>query len=89
VLRTLVEPWPNPGPNAPGIACADPERVSDVLTTAGGAAPRLEKLGLDLDIAGGCGLEAVDQLTRIGAVNSWLRNVSCRRMSAFASQNVG
>ena len=67
---------PKAVPNAPGMfAFADPERVSEVLTAAGWAAPRLEKLDLDLDIAAGRGLEeAVDQSTKIGAVNSWLRN---------------
>jgi hypothetical protein len=49
--------------------------VSEVLTAAGWAPPRFEKLDLDLDIAAGRGLEAaVDQSTQIGAVNSWLRN---------------
>src|SRR5262249_43540343 len=57
---------PKPVPNAPGMfAFADPKRVSDVLITAGWAAPRLEKLDLDLDIAAGRGLEeAVDQSTK-------------------------
>jgi SAM-dependent methyltransferase len=71
-----LPPRPKPVPNAPGMfAFADPERVSEVLTAAGWAAPRLEKLDLDLDIAAGRGLEeAVDQSSKIGAVNSWLRN---------------
>ena len=71
-----LPPRPKAVPNAPGMfAFADPERVSEVLTAAGWAAPRLEKLDLDLDIAAGRGLEeAVDQSTKIGAVNSWLRN---------------
>ena len=71
-----LPPRPKAVPHAPGMfAFADPERVSEVLTAAGWAAPRLEKLDLDLDIAGGRGLEqAVDQSTKIGAVNSWLRN---------------
>lgn len=71
-----LPPRPKAVPNAPGMfAFADPERVSEVLTVAGWAAPRLEKLDLDLDIAAGRGLEeAVDQSTKIGAVNSWLRN---------------
>ena len=56
------------------FALADPQRVSQVLTAAGWAAPRLDKLDLHLDIAAGRGLaEAVDQSTQIGAVNSWLR----------------
>jgi hypothetical protein len=51
------------------------QRVSEVLTGAGWAAPRLDKLDLDLDIAAGRGLEeALVQSTQIGAVNSWLRN---------------
>ena len=71
-----LPPRPKAVPNAPGMfAFADPERVSEVLTAAGWAAPRLEKLDRDLDIAAGRGLEeAVDQSTKIGAVNSWLRN---------------
>ena len=40
--------------NAPGMFALDPERVSEVLT-AGRAAPRFEKLDLDLDIAAGRG----------------------------------
>ena len=49
--------------------------VSEVLTAAGWAAPRFDKLDLDLDIAAGRGLEeALVQSTQIGAVNSWLRN---------------
>ena len=56
------------------FAFADPQRVSEVLTAAGWASPRLDKLDLDLDIAAGRGLEeAVVQSTQIGAVNSWLR----------------
>jgi hypothetical protein len=53
------------------FAFADPERGAHVLTAAGWAAPRFETL----DIAAGRGLEeAVEQSTKIGAVNSWLRN---------------
>jgi hypothetical protein len=56
------------------FAFADPGRVAEVLTAAGWAQPRLERLDLDLDIAAGHGLEeAVVQSTQIGAVNSWLR----------------
>jgi SAM-dependent methyltransferase len=71
-----LPPRPKPAPHAPGMfAFADPERVSQVLTAAGWALPRLEELDLDLDIAAGRGLEeAVVQSTQIGAVNSWLRN---------------
>lgn len=70
-----VPPRPKANPQAPGMfAFADPQRVSDVLTAAGWAPPRLDKLDLDLDIAAGRGLEeAVVQSTQIGAVNSWLR----------------
>lgn len=65
------------------FAFADPQRVSDVLTAAGWAPPRLEKLDLDLDIAAGHGLdEAVAQSTQIGAVNSWLRNQPAEVVSA-------
>ena len=56
------------------FAFADPQRVSQVLTAAGWATPRLEQIDLKLDIAAGRGLdEAVVQSTQIGAVNSWLR----------------
>jgi SAM-dependent methyltransferase len=79
-----LPPRPKPVPNAPGMfAFADPKRVSDVLITAGWAVPRLEKLDVDLDIAAGRGLEeAVDQSTKIGAVNSWLRNEPADVVSA-------
>ena len=53
------------------FAFAHPQRLSEVLTAAGWAPPRLDKLDLDLDIAAGRGLEeAVVQSTQIGAVNS-------------------
>jgi SAM-dependent methyltransferase len=70
-----VPPRPKANPQAPGMfAFADPERLTEVLTSAGWAPPRLDKLDLDLDIAAGRGLEeAVAQSTKIGAVNSWLR----------------
>jgi SAM-dependent methyltransferase len=79
-----LPPRPKAVPNAPGMfAFADPERVAEVLTAAGWAAPRLEKLDLDLDIAAGRGLEeAVDQSTKIGAVNGWLRNQPTDLVSA-------
>jgi SAM-dependent methyltransferase len=71
-----LPPRPKAVPHAPGMfAFADPQRVSEVLTAAGWAPPRLDKLDLDLDIAAGRGLEeAVVQSTQIGAVHSWLRN---------------
>ena len=71
-----LPPRPKPVPNAPGMfAFADPDHVTEVLTASGWAAPRFEKLDMDLDIAAGRGLEeAVIQSTQIGAVNSWLRN---------------
>lgn len=71
-----LPPRPAAVPNAPGMfAFADPAHVSEILTAAGWAPPRFEKLDLDLDIAAGNGLdEAVIQSTRIGAVNSWLRD---------------
>jgi SAM-dependent methyltransferase len=71
-----LPPRPKGNPDAPGMfAFADPERVSRILTAAGWAAPRLDPLDLELDIAAGGGLEeAVAQSTQIGAVNSWLRN---------------
>lgn len=71
-----LPPRPKGTPNAPGMfAFADPQRVSQVLTDAGWAQPRFEKLDYSLDIAAGHGLEeAVVQSTKIGAVNSWLRD---------------
>ena len=70
-----VPPRPKANPQAPGMfAFADPQRVSQVLTAAGWAPPRLDKFDRDLDIAAGRGLEeAVVQSTQIGAVSSWLR----------------
>ena len=65
------------------FAFAHPQRLSEVLTAAGWAPPRLDKLDLDLDIAAGRGLEeAVVQSTQIGAVNSWLRNQPAEIFSA-------
>jgi len=71
-----LPPRPPATPNAPGMfAFADPDHVTQVLTTSGWAPPRFEKLDVDLDIAAGRGLgEAVIQSTEIGAINSWLRN---------------
>lgn len=70
-----VPPRPKSDPQAPGMfAFADPQRVSGILTAAGWASPRFDRLDLTLDIAAGRGLEeAVLQSTQIGAVNSWLR----------------
>jgi len=75
-VRPHVPPRPKPVPNAPGMfAFADPERVSQILTASGWAPPKFEKLDLELDIAAGSGMDAaVDQSTKIGAVNSWLRD---------------
>ena len=75
---------PKSVPNAPGMfAFADPEHVTEVLTAAGWAPLRFEKLDMDLDIAAGRGLEeAVVQSTQIGAVNSWLRNQPAEIVSA-------
>src|SRR5215472_16517283 len=60
-----LPPRPKPTPNAPGMfAFADLEHVTEVLTAAGWATPRFEKLDMDLDIAAGRGLEeAVVQST--------------------------
>jgi hypothetical protein len=63
-----------------------PEHVTEVLTAAGWAPPRFEKLDMDLDIAAGRGLEeAVVQSTEIGAVNSWLRNQPTEVVSAVVA----
>lgn len=79
-----VPPRPPATPHAPGMfAFADPQRVSEVLTAAGWAPPKLEKLELDLDIAAGRGLdEAVVQMTKIGAINSWLRDQPAATVAA-------
>ena len=79
-----LPPRPSPVPHAPGMfAFADPEHVSDVLTAAGWAPPNFERLDIDLDVAAGRGLEeAVEQSTKIGAVNSWLRNQPAEVVSA-------
>ena len=79
-----LPPRPKPVPNAPGMfAFADPEHVTEVLTAAGWAPPRFERLDLDLDIAAGRGLEeAVVQSIQIGVVNSWLRNQPAEVVSA-------
>ena len=83
-VRPHVPPRPKANPEAPGMfAFADPERVTRILTAAGWTAPRFEKLDLDLDIAAGRGLEeAVVQSTRIGAINSWLRDQPAETISA-------
>jgi SAM-dependent methyltransferase len=75
VLQHLP-PRPKGDPNAPGMfAFADPNRVTQILTDAGWTAPQFEPLDCSLDIAAGHGLdEAVIQSTKIGAVNSWLRD---------------
>jgi len=82
-----LPPRPKSVANAPGMfAFADPEHVTEVLTAAGWAPPRFEKLDMDLDIAAGRGLEeAVVQSTQIGAVNSWLRNQPVEVVSAVVA----
>ena len=79
-----LPPRPDPLPHVPGMfAFADPEYVTEVLTSAGWATPRFETLDMDLDIAAGHGLEeAVVQSTQIGAVNSWLRYQPAEVVSA-------
>ena len=79
-----LPPRPKPVPNAPGMfAFADPEHVTEVLAAASWPPPRFERLDMDLDIAGGRGLEeAVVQSTQIGVVNSWLRNQPAEVVSA-------
>jgi SAM-dependent methyltransferase len=79
-----LPPRPKPFPNAPGMfAFADRDHVTELVTAAGWTPPRFEKLDMDLDIAAGRGLEeAVVQSTKIGAVNSWLRNQPAEVVSA-------
>jgi SAM-dependent methyltransferase len=71
-----LPPRPAGVPNAPGMfAFADPQYATQILTDAGWAQPRFEKLDCGLDIGAGRGLdEAVSQTTKIGAINSWLRD---------------
>jgi SAM-dependent methyltransferase len=80
-------PRPKPDPEAPGMfAFADPQRVSRILTAAGWTAPRIDKLDLELDVAAGRGLdEAVMQATKIGAINSWLRDQPAEVVAAAAA----
>jgi len=82
-----VPPRPAANPQAPGMfAFADPERVARILTAAGWAAPRFQKLDVELDIAAGRGLDAaVEQSTQIGAVNSWLRGQPAEVFAAAAA----
>jgi SAM-dependent methyltransferase len=79
-----LPPRPKAASNAPGMfAFADQDHVTEVVTAAGWAPPRFQKLDMDLDIAAGRGLEeAVVQSTQIGAVNSWLRNQPAEIVSA-------
>lgn len=74
-VRPHVPPRPAGNPNAPGMfAFADQQRVTQIFTGAGWSVPRFTQLDLALDIAAGKGLEeALVQLTKIGAINSWLR----------------
>jgi len=82
-----LPPRPKGNPNAPGMfAFSDPERVAQILEPAGWGALRFEKLDTELDIAAGRGLEeAVMQTTKIGAINSWLRNQPSETVKAAVS----
>lgn len=82
-----LPPRPPATPHAPGMfAFADPEHTARVLTAAGWAPPRLDRLDLELDIAAGRGLEeAIVQSKQIGAINSWLRNQSAEVVAAATS----
>jgi SAM-dependent methyltransferase len=79
-----LPPRPEAAPNAPGMfGFCNPEHVTAVFKASGWSPPSFKKLDVDLDIAAGRGLdEAVDQTTRIGAVNSWLRNQPTEVISA-------
>ena len=77
-----LPPRPKPVPNAPGMfAFADPERVSDVLIAAGWAAPRLEKLDLDLDIAAAAVWRRL-WISRLKSVPSTVGCATSRRTSS-------
>jgi SAM-dependent methyltransferase len=82
-----LPPRPKAVANAPGMfAFSDPEYVTYVLTKSGWTTPRFSKLDVDLDIAAGRGLEqAVEQTTKIGAINSWLRNAPADVVAAVIS----
>ncbi|WP_428674702.1 class I SAM-dependent methyltransferase [Roseibium sp.] len=71
-----IPPRPKGDPRAPGMfAFAEPDHVTEILTEAGWKQPRLERLDVTFDIAAGGGIdEALTQLTKIGAINSWLRD---------------
>lgn len=77
VLKHLP-PRPPGNPDGPGMfAFARPERITQILTAAGWDSPKIDRFDCDIDIAAGHGLEeAVVQTTKIGAVNSWLRDES-------------
>lgn len=79
-----LPPRPKGNPQAPGMfAFSDPQRVSQILTEAGWTTPCFEKVDVDLDIAAGRGLEeAVVQTTKIGAINSWLRDQPSETIAA-------
>jgi len=83
-VLTHLPPRPKGDPNGPGMfAFSNPERVTQILTDAGWSAPEFRKLDCELDIAAGRGLdEAIVQSTKIGAVNSWLRNEPAEIVSA-------
>jgi SAM-dependent methyltransferase len=68
-------PQPEPDPQAPGMfAFANPQRVTEILTAAGWAAPRFQRLNFELDLAAGRGLDgAVEQSTQMGAISRLLR----------------
>jgi SAM-dependent methyltransferase len=71
-----VPKLPEAGPEEPGpFAFADPDRLRRIMTGAGFAAPRLTPLDLDVDIAGGAGLDAaVKQAMIIGATSRVLQD---------------
>jgi SAM-dependent methyltransferase len=73
VVLRLVPPVPRPGPDEPGpFAFGDPERVTQILTTAGFSSPRYIRfefamvLGRSLD-------EAAEQATAMGAASRALQ----------------
>jgi hypothetical protein len=70
-------PKPPPAePNEPGpFAFADQDRVTQILTEAGFAAPRFTPADLAFDIAGGAGMDAaVHQAMTIGATSRVLQD---------------
>jgi SAM-dependent methyltransferase len=82
-----VPKLPAAQPDEPGpFAFADQERVSQILTAAGFAAPRFTPIDLAFDIAGGQGMDAaVRQAMTIGATSRALQDQPKNLVDAAAA----